>query len=115
MEQSGDEATALKKMKDTYNPTLLYTSMIEIVLSKRSKNEVKSIETLYSWCTYAKDRLSVYEIQQIWDLDPLLGEFDVLSEIQGKSQRYVTNPFFLERLGVASPLDDLYEAASLAS
>lgn len=89
MEQSLDETTALEEMKNTYKPELLYKSMIEIVVGIRSFTDQKSIETLFAWCTYAKDRLTVHQVQQIWELDPSLGEFDVQAEIQGKSKRYV--------------------------
>ena len=90
MEQSGDEDRALSQLNDAFNPSKLYASMIDIVMSKRSISERKSIETLFSWCTYAKEELSIYEIQQIWKLDHSLREFDVKSEIEeGKSKRYI--------------------------
>ena len=49
-----------------------------------------SVPTLFAWCTFAKERLSVRELQQVWELDPSLShDFNVLSEIQSKSKMYV--------------------------
>lgn len=84
-----DEKSALEKMKKTDGPEGLYASMIEMVRSGRSKRARKSLTTLFEWCTFAKQPLSVHEIQQIWNLDPSLGEFLVKDEILDKSKTYV--------------------------
>jgi hypothetical protein len=87
MDQSGNESSAMKQMDWKYSPTKLYESMIEVVMDGRSPSDRISVPTLFAWCTYAKERLSVHELQQIWELDPSLNrDFNVLSEIQGKSK-----------------------------
>jgi hypothetical protein len=74
-------------MDGKYSPTKLYESMIEVVMDDRSPSDRISVPTLFAWCTYAKERLNVHELQQIWELDPSLNrDFNVLSEIQGKSK-----------------------------
>lgn len=95
IEQSGgDEATALKNMEDAESPEWLYNATIKIVKANRSFLERRSVERLYSWCTFAKQPLRVDQLQHIWTLDTSLGKFDVRNEIQGKSSRYVANCTF---------------------
>lgn len=87
MEQSADQTSAIQKMKNTNTPQSLYAEMINLVMNKHSPSEWRSLQTLFTWCTFAKERLSVYKVQQIWTLDPSLGDFDVLVEIRGISRR----------------------------
>lgn len=92
LEQSGgDETSVLKKMDDAISasPEWLYGTMIEVVMSRRSEFERKSLQRMFLWLTYAKQPLSVHQLQHVWTFDPSLGKFDVKREIQGKSSRYV--------------------------
>lgn len=88
MEQcDGDEKAALEKISKVDSRKGLYDAMIEILKSKRSELERKGLETLFTLCTYAKEALSVYQLQQIARLDPSFGDLDIGTEIQNKSSR----------------------------
>jgi hypothetical protein len=91
IEQSeADEKKALQYMEFLGSPKGLYETMIQIVKEQRSDDDRKSIERIYSWCTYAKQPLSVEQLEHIGTLDACLGKFDVGKEIQGKSSRYAS-------------------------
>ncbi|KAK6383911.1 hypothetical protein LTS17_003203 [Exophiala oligosperma] len=84
-QNGGDRYAAAKLIEEAETPEWLYRAMIRLVKVNRSDLVRKSVETLYSWCTYAKQPLSVDELQHIWSIDTNLGKFDIREEIQGKS------------------------------
>jgi len=88
-DNGGDEDAAMKKLQGADSPEWLYKTMIEIVKAetKRSGDDQKSLEKLFVWCTYAKQPLSVDQIQHLWALDASSDKFDVRNEIEGKSSR----------------------------
>jgi hypothetical protein len=77
-------------MDGKYSMGKLYDTMIKLVMERRSARDTVSVPTLFAWCTYAKEPLSVHELEQIWKLDSSLDSgFDVLAEILDKSKKYV--------------------------
>ncbi|RAH81654.1 hypothetical protein BO86DRAFT_96267 [Aspergillus japonicus CBS 114.51] len=84
MEQSeGDETSALAKIDNVNSQEGLYTAMIEIVRAKRSEMDRRIVETIFALCTYAKQPLTVYDLQEIIDQEPSFGSFNVAGEIEG--------------------------------
>lgn len=91
MEQSeGDETSALAKIDNVNSQEGLYTAMIEIVRAKRSEMDRRIVETIFALCTYAKQPLTVYDLQEIIDQEPSFGSFNVAGEIEGTLSRYVS-------------------------
>lgn len=96
MEINGNEQYAEEKLKvlagENSKKLDLYGEMMEMLIApaKRSQNDIKSIKKIFSWCTYARQPLSVNNLQQILVLDGSLKDhrFDVRKEIQGKLSRY---------------------------
>lgn len=90
LEQSeGDENFALAKIDKINSQEGLYDAMIEIVCGRRSVMERDIVETIFSLCTFAKESLTIYELQAIIDHEPNFGSFDVAGEIEGTLSRYV--------------------------
>ncbi|KAK5022406.1 hypothetical protein LTS07_010066 [Exophiala sideris] len=87
VEQSeADQTKTLQYMEYLGSPEWLYETMIRIVKEQRSDDDRRSVERIYSWCTFAKVPLSVQQLCYIGNLDGSLGTFDVGKEIlQGKS------------------------------
>ncbi|PYI02494.1 hypothetical protein BO78DRAFT_463945 [Aspergillus sclerotiicarbonarius CBS 121057] len=85
MEQEETQDSAEGKIDDVNSQEGLYSAMIKIVRSKRSEMDCRIVETIFALCTYAKQPLTLYELQQFIDQEPTFGSFDVASEIEGRS------------------------------
>ncbi|KAI1618219.1 hypothetical protein EDD36DRAFT_425886 [Exophiala viscosa] len=87
VEQSeADQTKTLQYMEYLGSPVWLYETMIKIVKEQRSDDDRRSVERIYSWCTFAKEPLSVQQLSHLTALDASLANFDVGKEIlQGKS------------------------------
>jgi hypothetical protein len=104
-ESGGDEDAVLEVMKTTYKPgetKALYNSMIHNLVKGQGPKDMENLQTLFSWCAYAKESLSIYDLLQIWEVGPSPEKFELEAEIQSRYKRYVQDTllrkvfFFLE-------------------
>jgi hypothetical protein len=93
MEQRGtNESVVIQVMKEIYRPgnaKLLYKSMIETVVSGRGPKDMENLQALFSWCSLAKEPLSIYELLQIWEIGPSPITLKIEEEIQTRCKRCV--------------------------
>lgn len=88
LEQCDSDASALIKIDHVKGPHGLYTAMIDTVCSKRSPRDREIVEKIFALCTFAKESLTVLELEQLLEHDTSISNFDVSAEIEGRLSRY---------------------------
>lgn len=82
IEQIGVEANALDFLnRQSPGTEGLYKHMTDNLTNLRTVDDLTAVKTLYKWVVYAKRPLSIYELEQLLELDNGTTEFDIEKEV----------------------------------